>query len=180
MTTQWKNKQRHGKVGVPNTAVAMATMDDETEHPTLAPFTGKGNGEKGTGEGQGTTPEGTEGKKKFCIRFQTDNCTRGDTCTYSHETSKDPDALRNMLKVACAQNIRLTKKIEGGTGVNRTESPSPGKSQGKRKKRHEVNFCITFLKKVNPPCDGTCGREHLTQREINERRKAITAVPSGK
>ena len=175
MTSQWRNKQRHGQRGVPDTAVAMATMDDETEHPTLTSF----NGEKGTGEEQGTTPEDTEGKKKLCIRFQTGNCTGGDTCTYSHEKSKDPDALRNMLKVACAQNIRLTKKIEGGTGVNRTESQLLGKSQGKGKKRHEVNFCITFLKKLKPRCDGTCGREHLTQPEINERRKAIKAVQSG-
>jgi hypothetical protein len=179
ITSEWKNKHKHGAVGVPMTAAAMAAKDEEAEHPTLAPFTGK-KGKKGLGKGQGTTPGSTDGKKGYCIQFQTGNCTRGDTCTYSHETPNDPTELQKMLKLACVQNGRMAKKLEGGTGAARSGSPAPGKGEGKGKKRPDVNFCIKFLKKVTPPCDGMCGKDHLTQPEINEKRKVLTAAQSGK
>ena len=179
MTSEWKNKHKNGAVGVPQTAAAMATKEDEDEwNPTLGAF-GKGKGKKGPGKGRGTTPEHTDGKKGFCLLFQTGTCTRGDTCTYAHETPKDSAELQKMLKVACAQNGRLAKKLEGGTGATRSSSPAPGKGDGKGKKRPEVNFCIKFLKKVSPACDGMCGKEHLTQPEINEKRKALTAAQGG-
>jgi hypothetical protein len=179
MTSEWKNKHKNGAVGVPGTAAAMATKDDGTEYPTLAPFAGKGNGKKGPGKGRGTTPERNDGKKGFCIQFQTGSCTRGDTCTYSHDTPKDSAELQKMLKVACAQNGRLNKKLEGANGATRNSSPAPGKGDGKGKKRPDVNFCIKFLKKVTPPCDGMCGKDHLTQPEINEKRKSLMASQPG-
>ena len=88
------------------------------------------------------------------------------------KTSEEKDKVMNAL---LKQNETLSK---------RAGSPAPkGKGKGKDKtkgSRPYVNFCMKFLKKADPPCDGKCGQDHLTQPQINETREKMTEEAKGK